>query len=106
CQDIWFSQLPYVTLDVVDNFSNFNNLNFIVPDSFHPPMLLQPTLIFFDSQNTARHIARHLNSRFPLDQQCLGVSRHYHSGMSTEYLQQTYDNFASELGMCSILCAT
>jgi hypothetical protein len=97
--------ITYMTLDIINNLSNFNNLNFLMSASFHPPMLLQPTLVFFNSQNMAHAVARHINSRFTLDQQHLGISRHYHSSMSMEYLQQTYDNFTLELGMCSIFCA-
>jgi superfamily II DNA helicase RecQ len=65
--------ITYATLDIVDNLSNFNNLNFLVPATFHPPMLLQPTLVFFDSQSMARDVARHLNSTFTLDQQRLRI---------------------------------
>ncbi|KAF9219319.1 hypothetical protein BS17DRAFT_717772, partial [Gyrodon lividus] len=35
-----------------------------------------------------------------------GIVKHYHSDMSAEYLQQTYNDFSSDTGTCRILHAT
>jgi len=43
----------YASFDIVDGLSNFQNLNFIVPNAYYPLMILQKTMIFFDTQNMA-----------------------------------------------------
>ena len=96
----------YASYDIVDSVNNLKNLNFLVPDVFHPPMLMQCTTVFFDTQDLSRNASRYLNARFPNKLQKLRVCKHYHSGMSAEYLQATYDDFASPSGNCMILCAT
>ena len=106
CGSLNRPNMTYATIDVVDSLANFNNLNFLVPQPYHPPMLQQPTIVFFDTQNMAHDGARYINSRYPVALQELRFCRHYHSGMSAEYLQQTYDDFISESGNCLILCAT
>jgi hypothetical protein len=69
-------------------------------------MLQQPTIVFFDTQNMARDGSRYINSQYSVALQELRFCRHYHGGMSAEYLQKTYDDFISESGNCLILCAT
>ena len=96
----------YASHDIVDSVNNLNNLNFLVPNAFHPPMLMQRTIVFFDTQDLSRNASRHLNTRFPIELQRLGICKHYHGRMSAEYLQATYDDFASPSGNCLILCAT
>jgi superfamily II DNA helicase RecQ len=59
-----------------------------------------------NTQDLSRNASRHLNTRFPIELQRLGICKHYHSGMSAEYIQATYDDFASPSGNCLILCAT
>src|SRR5882762_3853339 len=98
--------ITYVTLDIVGSPSNFNNFNFLIPADFNMQMTLEPTLVFFDTQNMARDVSRYINIHLGPEHQGRGIARHYHSGMSAEYLQQTYDSFASDLGPCKILCAT
>lgn len=98
--------LTYATLDIVDSPSNFKNVEFLVPPKYQPGDALEPTLIFFDTQNMSREVARYLNVFFGPDHRGQSIVRHYHSGMSKEYLQQTYDSFASDTGSCMIFCAT
>ena len=98
--------ISYASLDIVDTVSNFRNLDFLVPDLYHPPMILQKTMVFFDTQNMSRDASRYINSKFLKVHQDLGISRHYHSGMSAEYLEQTYNDFVSDTGNCLIFCAT
>jgi superfamily II DNA helicase RecQ len=106
CDSLNRPNMTYATIDMVDSLANFNNLNFLVPQHYHPPMLQQPTIVFFDTQNMARDGARYINSRYPAALQELHFCRHYHSDMSAEYLQQTYDDFISESDNCLILYAT
>lgn len=98
--------ISYALHDIINGLSNFRNLNFIVPDAYHLPMTLQKTMVFFDSQNMARDASRYINNRFPKIYQYLGISRDYHSGMSSEYLEQTYSDFVSDAGNCMIFCST
>lgn len=98
--------ISYASLDIVDTVSNFRNLDFLVSNSYHPPMLVQKTMVFFDTQNMSRDASRYINSKFPKIYQDLGISRHYHSGMSAEYLEETYNSFVSDTGNCLIFCAT
>ena len=57
--------MTYATIDVVDSLANFNNLNFLVLQSYHPPMLQQPTIVFFNTQNMAHNGVQYINSRYP-----------------------------------------
>ena len=98
--------ITYATLDIVDSPSNFNNFNFLIPVDYNVKMTLEPTLVFFDTQNMARDISRYINTRLGPEHQGRGIAKHYHSGMSAEYLQKAYDSFASDSGTCMILCAT
>jgi superfamily II DNA helicase RecQ len=63
-------------------------------------------LIFFDNKTIAASVALYLDSQLPLDFQCKGVVRHYHSEMSEEYLQKVHSSFIDADGCCKILCAT
>ena len=57
--------MTYATIDVVDSLANFNNLNFLVLQSYYPPMLQQPTIVFFNTQNMVCNISTHdIQQRF------------------------------------------
>ena len=43
-----------VSLDIVNCLSNFKNLEFLVPDMYYVLMILQKTMVFFDTQNMAQ----------------------------------------------------
>jgi len=38
--------------------------------------------------------------------QALGIACHYHGGMLTDYLEQTYSSFAFQDGKCRIMIVT
>ncbi|KAF4618102.1 hypothetical protein D9613_012643 [Agrocybe pediades] len=68
---------------------------------------MQPhVLIFVDNKDLTNIIARHLDSQLPPEYRDRGVVRHYHSGMSEEYLRQTHEQFVKEDGLCRILVST
>jgi superfamily II DNA helicase RecQ len=98
--------ITYATHCLVGGISNYRNLDFLIPDLYHPPMELRKTVIFHDDTNEANNVSKYLNSRLPESMRHLGIIKHYHGGMSKEYLQQTYDDFSSANGMCKVLCAT
>ena len=59
-------------ISMVGNISNFNNLNFLVPESYHLPMdPLNKTLVFIDSKVYSGKLCNHLLSRFPWEQWAL-----------------------------------
>ncbi|KAJ7659390.1 hypothetical protein B0H14DRAFT_2182845, partial [Mycena olivaceomarginata] len=50
--------------------------------------------------------AQYVNSKLPTAFQKPRLGRHYHSDMSPDYLQETYDSFADPDGLTLILHAT
>lgn len=63
-------------------------------------------LIFFDDKSLAEDISDYLDDCLPLELRGKGIIRHYHSGMSDEYLQMVHNSFTEKDGVCKILCAT
>ncbi|KAG1765060.1 hypothetical protein EV702DRAFT_1051127 [Suillus placidus] len=64
------------------------------------------TLIFHDNKQEAADVAAYNYSRIPKQLQNQGIMKHYHCDMLAEYLQQTYNDFASVSGTCRIIHAT
>ncbi|KAF8158781.1 P-loop containing nucleoside triphosphate hydrolase protein [Mycena galopus ATCC 62051] len=98
--------LIYASHKLVDGCANYRNLDCIIPQPFHPPMRLPKLVIFHGKKAETSNYAQYLNSRLPPSFQKLRICRHYHSDMSPEYLQQTYDDFANADGSVLILHAT
>ena len=98
--------ITYATTPIIGSIRNFQNLNCLVPTDFHPPIDIPKTLVFHDSKQDATDAACYTNARLPNDLQTQGIVRHYHSNMSVEYLQQTYEDFSNLDGQCRILHAT
>jgi superfamily II DNA helicase RecQ len=59
-------------------------------------------LIFFDDKALTSKVAQHLDERLPPEHRGRGMVRHYHSGMSEQYLKRVHDSFVSEDGMCRL----
>ncbi|KAJ7495742.1 P-loop containing nucleoside triphosphate hydrolase protein [Mycena galericulata] len=89
------SNLIYATHRIIDGRHNMRNLECIVPQPFHPPMRLPKLVIFHGEKSETCTFAQYLNSRLPPALQKPGICAHYHSDMSPEYLEQTYNSFAS-----------
>ncbi|KIJ06385.1 hypothetical protein PAXINDRAFT_48851, partial [Paxillus involutus ATCC 200175] len=70
------------------------------------PMMIPKTLIFHDSKQDATDAATYIDERLPEQLRNQGIVKHYHSDMSAEYLQQTFEDFSSPDGRCRILHAT
>lgn len=98
--------ITYATHPLVGNINNFHNLDCIIPQQFHPPMRLPKLLIVHDNKTEANNASNHLNVRLPPAFQSLGVCKHYHSDMSPEYLEETFNSFADPDGCTLILNAT
>lgn len=100
------SNITYAITPVVGNLRNFDNLRFLVPTTFHPPMAIPKTLIFHDSKQDATAATTFMDSILPQSLRNCGLVKHYHSNMSPEYLQQTFEDFSAPDGACRILHAT
>ncbi|KAF8169076.1 P-loop containing nucleoside triphosphate hydrolase protein, partial [Pholiota molesta] len=86
-------------LDDVQNYECF--LSTLFDLSTHPHIL-----IFVDDKALTSKITNHLDGCLPLKYRGKGIVKHYHSGMSTEYLEQTHADFVSPTGTCKILVTT
>ncbi|KAI0042501.1 P-loop containing nucleoside triphosphate hydrolase protein [Auriscalpium vulgare] len=86
--------------------TNFENLRFLVPTGPDTPdsdsaidvlKQMKKCLIFMDNKSHLSVAARHLYDRFPprlrAELKRLGAIKVYHSDMSTDYLDTTYDTF-------------
>jgi superfamily II DNA helicase RecQ len=98
--------ITYATTPVIGSLRNFHNFDVLIPENYSPPMMIPKTLIFHDNKQEAAAAAAYNDSRLPKALQNQGIVKHYHSDMSAEYLQQTYDDFASTTGTCRIIHAT
>jgi superfamily II DNA helicase RecQ len=98
--------ITYAVTPLIGGLRNFHNFDCLIPPNYTPPMIIPKTLIFHDNKLEAVDAAAYNNSRLPKALQTHGVVKHYHSDMSSEYLQQTYEDFASDSGNCRILHAT
>lgn len=100
--------ITYATYPITGSLSNFRNLQFLIPehrDRFDPK-LIPKTIVFHDNLHEAANVASYLNSLFPETMRHLRIAKHYHSVMSADYLEQTFQDFASPDGVTRVLCAT
>lgn len=83
--------------------SRMSNLDFLVPDSYHPPMAcIKKTIIFVTSTLQALDIEDFLHSRV----RCPGVVQRIHSSLSARFKSQIVEDFCNPCGRISILVAT
>ncbi|KAH0831172.1 hypothetical protein J3R83DRAFT_13749 [Lanmaoa asiatica] len=71
-----------------------------------PTSLIPKTLIFHDSKQDATDAADFMDSNLPRPLKNRGIVKHYHSDMSVEYLQQTFEDFSDVNGTCRVLHST
>ena len=57
--------ITYATLPIVGSLWNFENLRFLIPSTFHPPMVVPKTLIFHDSKQDTMNAADFIESNLP-----------------------------------------
>ena len=98
--------LIHAVIPMIGHLHNFNNLNFLMPKPYHPPMVLHKTLVFIDSKIYSGQLANHLLSRFPKEQQTSRPVRHLHAEMSKAHINDAYLLFKDLNGMCRILVTT
>jgi hypothetical protein len=83
----------YATHPIIGSLRDFGNLSFLIPKKFHPPMIIPPTLVFHDNKVNASDAAAYVDNLLPPSLRGRGLSQHYHSAMSPEYLEQVYREF-------------
>ena len=83
----------YAMQPIIGSLQDFGNLSFLIPKNFHPPMQIPPTLVFHDNKLNVSDAAAYVDNLLPLGLHGTGLSRHYHSAMSAEYLEQVYCDF-------------
>ncbi|KAK0195240.1 hypothetical protein F5146DRAFT_1132651 [Armillaria mellea] len=106
CQSINRPNIIYAKLPLVKSITELCNFDCIVPQPFHPPMCLPKVILFHDNKVQATTLSQYLNAHLPETFQKLGISKHYHSDMSLEYLEKTYNDFAEDDSHCLILNVT
>ena len=95
----------YATHEVLGRIDNLRNYDCFIASPF--ALETQPhILIFVDNKELTSKITSYLDSCLPPDYTGKGVIKHYHSGMSRLYLEQTHSDFVSPTGMCKILVTT
>ena len=101
--------ITYATYPLSGPLSNYQNLQFLIPNTGNQPFdihLIPKMLIFHDDREEAAGAAKFLNTLCPEPLRHKRITKHYHSLMSGEYLEQTFQDFASPEGTTRILCAT
>jgi len=96
----------YATHPIIGSLSDFRNLDFLIPEPYPVDFRLPKTLVFHDNLDECTAAAVYLNERLPQPLRSKGLVKHYHGGMSTEYLTMVYDDFRRLDGECRILHAT
>ncbi|KAF7358964.1 P-loop containing nucleoside triphosphate hydrolase protein [Mycena sanguinolenta] len=93
--------LVYATHRIVGGLSDFRNLDFLLA----PPFKFK-CIIFHDNTQQSADAALYQRKKLPPHLSKLGIIRHYHGGMSKDYLTAVFDDFANENGACKLLHAT
>ncbi|KAF9555907.1 hypothetical protein CPC08DRAFT_642227 [Agrocybe pediades] len=96
----------YATHQIVGELADFRNLDFLVPGNCGLDIRLRKTIVFHDNSSEASDAALYLDRRLPVAFRDKGIIRHYHGGMSKEYLTFVYEDFQKADGKCRILHAT
>ncbi|KAF8995196.1 P-loop containing nucleoside triphosphate hydrolase protein [Cyathus striatus] len=102
------SNIAYATHEIIDQPSNYHNLDFILPNAL--PLgttgRRQKGIVFHDSIESAIGAKNFQEWQLVPDLQGKGLIKTFFSLMSDEYLKETYDDFKDPNGRCLILHAT
>ncbi|KAJ7709112.1 hypothetical protein B0H14DRAFT_3902941 [Mycena olivaceomarginata] len=93
----------YATHWIVSSLSDFHNLNFLVGNPF---TFVRKVVVFHDDTHQCTDAASYVDKLLPVHLQNSGLVRHYHGGMSKDYLTKVFDDFSDPNGTCKILHAT
>ena len=101
--------ITYATYPITGSLSNFWNIWFLIPEhenKMFDPKIIPRTTIFHNNLQKAANVAKYLNSLFPETMQHTWFVKHYHSKMSANYLECTFQDFSLVDGTMRILCVT
>ncbi|KAJ3520502.1 hypothetical protein NMY22_g12731 [Coprinellus aureogranulatus] len=99
------TNIMYATHEVVGGLDDVRNYECFLTQPYDP--IKQPrVLIFFQSMKLACEVADHLDSLLPSERQQKGITEHYYSDMSEDFLARTFVSFTSKQGTTKILCST
>ncbi|KAJ7199759.1 P-loop containing nucleoside triphosphate hydrolase protein [Mycena pura] len=87
--------IVYATHRIVGSLKDFRNADFLISIPYKPVI---KSLIFHDNTEQCAGLSDYLDERLPLDLRKTGIVRHYHSGMSKEYLTQVFEDFCKPNG--------
>jgi superfamily II DNA helicase RecQ len=95
--------IMYATHQIIGSLTDYRNLSMFIPP---PELCLTPksipsTIIFHDDIQGATNAALFMNTSLPSGMRGSGLVRHYHSLMSREYLEKTYQDFQN--GTCRVI---
>ncbi|KAK7016068.1 II DNA helicase [Favolaschia claudopus] len=93
----------FATHRIVGSITDLRNLDFLVDIPF---TRIVKTIVYHDDTQRTADAADHQDKRLPERLRNTGVVRHYHGGMSKQYLQEVFDDFRDPSGTCKILHAT
>ncbi|KAJ7222387.1 P-loop containing nucleoside triphosphate hydrolase protein [Mycena pura] len=93
----------YATHRIVGSVSDFRNLDFLVSTPFTH---IIKTIIYHDDTQWTADAANYHDQRLSEHLRHTGIVRHYHGGMSKQYLQEVFDDFCNPSGSCKLLHAT
>ncbi|KAJ7583184.1 P-loop containing nucleoside triphosphate hydrolase protein [Mycena floridula] len=95
----------YASHCIVGTLKDFNNFLCFLKHPFD--FKRQPwVLIFIENSEQTVDLARFLDRSLPAEYQNKGIVKHYHSSMSSGYLNLTHESFISEDGQCKVLVTT
>ncbi|KAJ8469602.1 hypothetical protein ONZ45_g16836 [Pleurotus djamor] len=99
--------IVYAARPILGAFTDWRNLNFVIPNDFNPDDFPRPkTIIFVDNTDFTEQIVNHLTTLLPTNLRSQGHVKKYHGKMSKAYLDATYDDFSNPVGQCIWLIAT
>ncbi|KAJ6525804.1 P-loop containing nucleoside triphosphate hydrolase protein [Mycena vulgaris] len=93
----------YASHRIIGSLSDFRNLDFLISVPFTKTLKV---VVFHDDTQQCSDAAGYHDRRLPSALQNTGIVRHYHGGMSKEYLTQVFEDFSKPDGRCRILHAT
>ncbi|KAJ7025234.1 P-loop containing nucleoside triphosphate hydrolase protein [Mycena alexandri] len=83
----------YATHRIVGGLKDFRNLDFLISIPFKP---LLKVIVFHDDTEQCAAAAAYGDKQLPVELRNSGVIRHYHGGMSKEYLTRVFNDFSRE----------
>ncbi|KAJ7598279.1 P-loop containing nucleoside triphosphate hydrolase protein [Mycena floridula] len=95
----------YASHCIIGSLKDYNNYLCFLRHPFN--IETQPwVIIFIENSEQTVDLARFLDRSLPFEYRNKGIIKHYHSSMSSGYLNLTHEAFISEAGQCKVLVTT